>query len=87
MVNSADWVPEVPISIQTVNDFNTTNPFTNAKAGIKKQKFPKRAALQYVYKQLTKHTLKAQKRYQQYLGNKASKYVQSQLKEFQIPVY
>ncbi|PSR53282.1 lipase [Adhaeribacter arboris] len=87
VVNSADWVPEVPISIQTVNDFNPTNPFINAKQGIKKQKFPKRAALHYVYKQLTKHTLKAQKRYQQYLGNKASKYVQSQLKEIQVPAY
>ncbi len=87
VVNSADWVPEVPISIQTLNDFNPTNPFVNAKAGIKKQKFPKRAALNYVYKQLTKHTLKAQKRYQQYLGNKASKYVKSQLPGIQIPKY
>ncbi|QMU29750.1 lipase family protein [Adhaeribacter radiodurans] len=87
VVNSADWVPEFPISIQTVNDFNLTNPFINAKAGIKKQKFPRRAALHYVYKQLTKHTLKAQKRYQQYLGTKASKFVKSQLKEIQIPTY
>ncbi|QNF31508.1 lipase family protein [Adhaeribacter swui] len=87
VVNSADWVPEVPISIQTVNDFNNTNPFTNAKASIKKQKFPRRTALNYVYRQLTKHTLKAQKRYQQYLGNKASKYVKSQLKEIEIPAF
>ena len=87
VVNSADWVPEVPISIQTVNDFNPTNPFVNAKAGIKKQKFPKRAALNYVYNQLTKHTRKAQRQYQKYLGNKASKYVKSQLKGLQIPAY
>ncbi|MDQ4140485.1 MAG: hypothetical protein M3142_08155 [Bacteroidota bacterium] len=87
VVNSADWVPEVPVSIQTINDFNPTNPFTNAKAGIKKQKFPQRAALNYVYNQLTKHTRKAQKRYQQYLKNKTSKYIKTQLKGIQMPTY
>ncbi|SDL43667.1 META domain-containing protein [Catalinimonas alkaloidigena] len=87
VVNSADWVPEVPISIQTLHDFNPTNPFTNAQASIKQQKFPNRVALNYVYKQLTKHTLRAQKRYQKYLGKMASKMVVKQLPGFQVPKY
>lgn len=87
VVNPADWVPEVPISIQTVNDFNQTNPFVNARKGIKKQSFPKRVALNHVYGQLTKHTLRAQKRYQKYLGKKTSRFVKSQLKDIKIPKY
>ena len=49
VVNAADWVPEVPMSIQTLKDFNNVNPFTNAKEMIKKQKFPKNLVLKYVY--------------------------------------
>jgi len=41
VVNSADWVPETPISIQTLADFNETNLFKSAKNEIKKLKFPK----------------------------------------------
>ena len=85
VVNAADWVPEVPISIQTVNDFNQTNPFKNAKAGIKKQSFPRRVVLNHVYSQLTKHTLRAQRRYQKYLGRKTSRFVKSQLKGIKVP--
>jgi hypothetical protein len=87
VVNSADWVPETPISIQTVNDFNQTNPFVNAREGFKKEKFIRRTALNHVYSQLTKHTLKAQKRYQKYLGKKTSKFVKSQLKGIKLPKY
>lgn len=87
IVNAADWVPETPVSIQTMGDFNQTNPFTNAKAGIKRQKFPKNLALTHVYKQLTKPTQKAQRKYQKYLGNIVSKFTRKQLKEFEEPVY
>jgi hypothetical protein len=87
IVNSADWVPEVPISIQTVNDFNQTNPFVNARKGFKKEPFVRRAALNHVYSQLTKHTLRAQRRYQKYLGKTTSKFVKSHLKDIKLPKY
>jgi hypothetical protein len=29
VVNGADWVPELPVSIQSIGDFNKTNPFKN----------------------------------------------------------
>lgn len=47
VVNTADWVPESPLSIQTVNDFNKTNPFVNAKSTMKKQPLPKRIVMNY----------------------------------------
>ncbi|WP_051210829.1 lipase family protein [Runella zeae] len=87
VVNTADWVPEVPISIQTLSDFNRTNPFINAKSIIKKQKFPKNLALKHAYNQLNKPTLKAQKNYQKYLGKMASSIVKKNISGFVSPTY
>lgn len=87
VVNSADWVPEVPLTVQTVNDFNSTNPFAGAPALIKKQKLLKRIALKYVYNNLSKPSLKAQKNYQKYLGALASKTVSKNLNGYVAPNY
>lgn len=87
VVNSADWVPEVPFSIQTINDVNTTNPFKGAPALIKKQKLPQRIVLNYIYNSLSKPALKAQKNYQKYLGRLASQTVQKNLKGYVAPAY
>ncbi|GAB4055004.1 lipase family protein [Spirosoma litoris] len=87
VVNSADWVPEVPFSLQTVNDFNTTNPFAGAPALIKKQKLLKRIVLKYVYNSLSKPSLKAQRNYQKYLGKMASSTVKKKLNGYVAPEY
>lgn len=87
VVNAADWVPETPISIQTSSDFNRTNPFIDAKAAIKKQKFPQNIALRHVYNKLDKPTRKAQKNYEKYLGKMVSKMINATLPEFIPPDY
>ncbi|MEZ0484207.1 META domain-containing protein [Fibrella aquatica] len=87
VVNSADWVPEVPFSIQTVNDMNTTNPFAGANQVIKKQPFLKRLVLRRVYNDLSKPALKAQKNYQKYLGKVASNTVKKNLNGYVPPEY
>ncbi|GAB3961131.1 hypothetical protein GCM10028805_60110 [Spirosoma harenae] len=87
VVNSADWVPEVPFSVQTVNDFNPTNPFVGAPAMIKKQKLLKRIVLKYVYNSMSKPSLKAQKNYQKYLGKLASNTVKKNLNGYVAPEY
>ncbi len=87
VVNSADWVPETPISIQTLNDFNETNLFKDAKKGIKELKFPKNIVLKHIYNQLDKPTKKAQKRYEKYLGKMTSKLIQKEFSGFIPPKY
>ncbi|MFD2569784.1 lipase family protein [Spirosoma soli] len=87
VVNSADWVPEVPLSVQTINDFNETNPFKGAPGIIKKQKLPRRIALKYVYNSLSRPALKAQKNYQKYLGKLASRTVKKNLNGYVPPAY
>ncbi len=87
VVSAADWVPETPISVQTLNDFNTTNPFGSIKPAIKKQKFPQRLFLNYAYNRMNKPTRKALKNYQKYLGKMVSKYISNNLEGFEPPVY
>ena len=87
VVNAADWVPEMPMSIQTLKDFNNVNPFTNAKILIKKQKFPKNLALRHIYNKLDKPTKQAQKNYEKFLGNLTSKIIKQNIKDFTPPLY
>lgn len=87
VVNSADWVPETPISVQTLDDFNRTNPFVNARAIIRKQTFPKNIVLRYVYNHMDRPTKKARKRFRKYLGGKAGGFVGKQLREYRQPEY
>lgn len=87
VVNTADWVPEVPLSVQTLDDFNKTNPFVFAKEYIKTQKFPNNLALKHVYKQLDKPSRTAQKRYQKYLGELTAKSVEKYIPGYSGPEY
>ena len=87
VVNSSDWVPETPVSIQTADDFNDLNPFKNAKGIINKQGFLKRIALNYAYGKLTKYNRKAAGNYKKYLGKYVMKSVRKQLPEYVEPVY
>lgn len=87
VVNTADWVPDVPFSVQTVDDFTAVNPFKGAKAMIKKQKFPANIALKSIYNQLSKPSFKAQKNYEKYLGKMVSQAVKKQIPNFKTPDY
>lgn len=87
VVNAADWVPETPISIQTLNDFTEVNPFVGAKPMIKKLKFPNNLVLNHVYNQLDKPTKKAQRKYEKYLGRLISKMIGNHLPNYTPPQY
>ncbi|PVD52874.1 hypothetical protein DC498_08100 [Terrimonas sp.] len=87
VVNAADWVPELPVSIQTLDDFNNVNPFLNAEAIIKKQKFPGNLVLKHIYKQLDGSTKKAQRKYEKYLGELTSQIIKKNLPGYEPPEY
>ena len=87
VVNSADWVPETPFSIQTLNDFNTTNPFVNAKDMMKQQGFIKGLALRWVYGRMDGVTKRAVRRYCRNLGNRVGGMLKKSLPGFVSPAY
>lgn len=86
-VNTADWVPELIFSIQTLNDLNTTNPFVNAKDFIRKQSFPKNIVLSLVYNRLRKLPIRSQEKYEKYLGGFTTKLVKKYYPEFEPPAF
>ncbi len=87
VVSSADWVPEVPFSVQTLNDFNNVNGFMNARSTIRKQKFPKNLVLRYAYNQLDRPTRRSQRRFERYLGKYMARSIKKSIPGFVPPKY
>ncbi len=87
VVNAADWVPEMPLSVQTFDDFNVTNPLKNARQAIGQRDFKARTALTYAYNQMDKPTRKAQANYQRFLGKTTSRMITDNLPGFVPPTY
>lgn len=87
VVNGADWVPELPVSIQSIGDFNKTNPFKNVPEIIQKRPILERPIMEFVYSELTKYNHKAVKKYQTYLGHFVAKAIGRSLKGFEDPEY
>ncbi len=87
VVNSEDWVPEMPFSIQTLQDVNELSPFTNGDAIFKDVSFAKRVYLERIYNKMDKSTKKAQYIYTKYLGDKTYEFVQHILPFHEKPVF
>jgi len=87
IVNSADWVPETPFSVQTLKDFNDINPFASIKNILKKQKLIIRVGGNIVYDKIDRKTRKAQKKFEKYLGRVVYKQVKNSLPQLKEPNY
>lgn len=87
VVNPLDWVPETPFSIQTLDDMNAMNPFSDALTEIKKQKFPKNLIFHFAFNKLVKPSKKAQRNYQLFLGDLTYKAVVKYLDKLKVPEY
>ena len=87
VVNSADWVPEMPFAIQTLTDVNGDSPFAQGKDLFKKLPFFKRQYLSHIYGKLDKSSRKAQENYTKYLGEKAYEFVQKSVPAYEEPEF
>lgn len=87
VVNEWDWVPEMPFSLQTMRDFNATNPFNNLKMVIKKQRIPIKWVLKKYYNDLSKTSEKAQKKFQKRLGTTIGGFIQKFDPTVQLPPF
>ena len=85
IVNTADWVPETPFSLQTLLDFNEVNSFENVKPALKQQKLLVRMYLQNAYKKLDRKSAKAARQFRKYMGEKLYKQVAKSLPGFERP--
>ncbi|WP_295126305.1 lipase family protein [uncultured Chitinophaga sp.] len=87
VVNSEDWVPETPFSLQTLKDFNEVNAFMDIPGALKKQKFFVRIYGKSVYNKLNRASTKSMKRFRRTLGKGVSTLVRKTLPDLKMPAY
>jgi predicted lipase len=87
VVNARDWVPETPFSIQTLEDFNTVNPFQNIKPALKHRSLLVKLYAGHVFNKLDRSSKKANKKFRRVLGHTVYKQIHQTLPEFREPVY
>jgi len=87
VINTQDWVPEIPFSIQTLYDVNPGNPFSNVNNALQRAPFFARLYLKMVYRQLDGSTLAAEGKYRKYLGHSVYLLVHRSMPQLQEPRY
>lgn len=87
VVNTADWVPESPISVQTLNDFNKVNPFGDPKTFTENMSWIEGLMVRSIFNKMDKSLKKAQKRLLKYLGFKMYKFVEDYMPGMEEPEY
>lgn len=87
VINTEDWVPETPLTMQTIDDFNEINPFKDAKQGIRRMKFPQDVVLLRVFRKLSNPAEKTRDNYIKFLGEKIFEQIANYLPGFAPPEY
>ncbi|MBL1411168.1 lipase family protein [Sphingobacterium faecale] len=85
VVNTEDWVPQSPFTVQTIADLPDVNPVPALRVTLKKQNFFKRLFFNSLYKKMTNPSQKAVDRYQKYLGKFTGKQIKKYYPDFVIP--
>jgi hypothetical protein len=85
VVNSEDWVPEMPLSVQTTNDFSTTNPFVDIVPKVRKLKFPFDMVILSMYREMNNALENARKKLEKNLGDKVGKFIARSQSNLKIP--
>lgn len=86
IVNTADPVPEVPLTTQQLEiDMNTPNPLINLAKRFDDMSFFKRIVLKHAYNSMRKKARKSSEAYQKYLGGYAGKIIKSMQPGMELP--
>lgn len=85
VVNTADWVPEIPATVQTIGDISRTSPLPMAEKAIQKQGWVKRVFIKKIYRKLTEPSLDQAANNQKYLGEMVAAYIGKTLPGFVAP--
>ncbi|UKJ09152.1 lipase family protein [Solitalea lacus] len=87
IVNSADWVPETPLTVQTLNDMNQANPLVNYKESIKDMPWLVRSYLNSAYRKMNNTAEKGVNYYHKYLGHLVYDQVKKTMPQLKEPQY
>lgn len=86
VVNTSDWVPETPPSVQTNRDFVNSNPFKYTKQGTKNLSFLKRIVVRSKMNGIDRKFNRARKKFNKIMGKQFEGIVKSYLPDLQKEV-
>ncbi len=87
IVNTYDWVPQTPFSIQTISDLHPTNPFIKRKE-IMTRRVSKplvRFYVNHAVKDMEDASVKTNRKYHKYLTKRMGIFIKKSLKDYQGP--
>lgn len=88
VVNAADWVPDSPYTVQTLQDMHEINPLVHTDKLLKKQNLLVRLVGNNAFKKFSNGPRKLQKRYTRLFGNTLYNYaIQKAIPQYQKPEY
>ena len=79
VVNSQDWVPESPVSVQTLDDMNETSPLRNADQLFDEIGFVKRVFIKRLYYGLNNKLRNARDKLIKNVGKRVFRYIKQEL--------
>jgi hypothetical protein len=87
IVNTNDWVPQTPFSVQTISDLHPTNPLAKRKQLMKRRlKKPLvRLYVNHAVKDMEDAARKTNRKYHKYLTKRMGVFVKKSLKEYKDP--
>ena len=85
VVNTADWVPQMPFTVQKIDELNHLNPFANYKVLMKNEPWYIRAYVNRTMNKINNRSGKLQRTYTDLLGNKSFKFVADALPTAENP--
>lgn len=87
VVNPLDWVPETPIAVQTLDDFNAVNPFADMGIFTANMAWLEKVVIRSIFRKTDRSLRKAQKKLLKYLGFRLFNFMDPYLPEMQEPEY
>ena len=87
IINSSDWVPQVPFSIQSPDNMTKPNPFASLENNDFKIPFIKRLIVKRMYNSMKNPVGKSQRRFEKKLGKKMKKQISKKVGDFETPNY
>jgi hypothetical protein len=82
VVNTADWVPEVPFAIQTLDDLSPGSPFDDTDKFTRGSGWAVRWYARHLMKRMNRSAKRTQRRFSKYLAKKSGRLVRRQIEGF-----
>ena len=87
VVNTIDWVPQTPISVQVLDDFTAVNPFVDMETFTSSMAWLQKVVVRSIFRKMDRSLRKAQKRLLKYLGFKLFDFIEPYMDGMLEPEY